>query len=383
MRELKGFIDEYGTNSLEIEKEGITSHFILSAVLIDRQKENKAKEILQSIREKYFQNSEIKSSKVKNDNPKRRIAILNAIKEIEFSIYAIVVDKKEINTKGLSIKKSFYKYFHKELTNDLNKINSIIEFSADEIGSAEFMEGFLKYLLNNTIQYNLFSPETKYRFSDSKHDDIIQLSDFIVGTLGKVFNTKEQHEEADTFLEIIKERLHVRFWPDKNENYQIKRNILASGFDIEISNLGLDLINHFIGKHNHDDEIIQSQIKILNYLKLMHRISPNRFVPTYELMRKINLDSKKILSIQDFRRKIIGNLRDNNVIVVSGQDGYKLPVNQNDVFEFINRYNGIIQPMIVRISKCRESILLRTIHNFDILDQPEYQNLKKMVDLIK
>jgi hypothetical protein len=374
----RAYVDEFGTNSLDVESSGVTSHFILAAVLVDEATKMAAHEVIEKVRKDYFQGSEIKSSKIKKKSPNRRISILSAFCQIDFMVYALVVDKREIKTKGLSIKQSFYKFFHKELTQDLNRINSEVELFSDQIGTDNFMASFIKYLAANTIQYNLFSHGKKYQFTNSKNDDLIQLSDFIAGTLGKAFNLKDRDENSDDFLAVLKEKLHVRFWPPKYEDYLIS-NVNLSIYDSEISKLGLELAHSFVERFkNNSNDDIRLQIVALDYLRLMHRISPERFVPTFELMSKLQTANK--WSVQDFRRKIIGGLRDNHVIIVSSQEGgYKLPLNLNDIYKFVNRYNSILQPMIGRLRKCHSSILLRTMNKLDILDQAEYHSLKFMI----
>ncbi|MFN3382982.1 MAG: DUF3800 domain-containing protein, partial [Runella zeae] len=60
--------------------------------------------------------------------------------------------------------------------------------------------------------------------------------------------------------------------------------------------------------------------------------------------------------------------------------GYKLPAGEQDLYNFINHSNTIIQPLLSRIQKCRDRILLATNGELDLLSQSEYKLLKKLLD---
>ncbi|WP_417154125.1 hypothetical protein, partial [Rikenella microfusus] len=77
----------------------------------------------------------------------------------------------------------------------------------------------------------------------------------------------------------------------------------------------------------------------------------------------------------------IAKLRDNGVIIASSSHGYKIPMNKNDIYDFVNRSSLIIHPMIARLNKARNTILQVSRNEIDILNEKEYAILKKMVEL--
>ncbi len=385
MENIIAHIDEFGTNSLEIDKDNVSSHFLLCATLVSSRNIDEARQIVTKVRNRYFQNSEIKSSKVKRSSHLRRLLILKKLASINFSIYVIVVDKKDINSKGLSIKESFYKYFNKLLVQDLYRINSKITFIADQIGTNEFQIGFKEYINREVTQYDLFNNDKIFEFSNSQNTDLIQLSDFIVGSLAKCFDNKHHTENSDQYLKIIKDKLHVRFWPNTITNY-IRKNDLPDVYNPIIAKISSNLANDYILKNEHvKDEDIRAQVHVLKYLLLMQRISPDYFVQTSDLINKLIADIRVNYQVRVFRKNIIGSLRDKNIIIVSANGGgYKLPVSNRDMIEFVNRYNGILIPMLSRMKKCRELLLTGSNVNndqrIDILDYPEYELLKNIIN---
>lgn len=384
MTKILAHIDEFGTNSIETQKDGVSSHFLICATLIKEENLIPAKKIIDEVRKTHFQNSEIKSSNVKRAKHTRRLTILNELNQIDFTIYLIVVDKEEINSEGLSIKESFYKYFNRLLVTDLNRINNKITFIADQIGTTEYQKSFQKYIENKVTQYDLFNETKLFEFSDSKENNLVQLSDFIVGSLAKCFDKKHFQENSSEYLTLLKDKLNVRFWPNNIANY-LRTDKETENFDPKIAELSLNLVKDYIAKNEKKDETdFIAQIYLLKYLMLIQKVSPHYFIQTHELMDKLKNEIGLEYSVRLFRKNIIGNLRDNNVIIVSSNSGgYKLPVNKSDLTEFVNRYNSILQPMLSRMKKCRDSILLGSMKEIDILDYPEFESLKEIIELKK
>ena len=105
------YIDESGNHDLDTPKAGASLYFIVSAIIVDASKNDLFVLDAEKVRVKHFQSSEIKSSKVKaKDDHRRRIRILDDIMELDFTFYALAVDKREIyKDSGYQYKKSFVK----------------------------------------------------------------------------------------------------------------------------------------------------------------------------------------------------------------------------------------------------------------------------------
>ena len=72
----------------------------------------KQKNDIEKIANELFSGGEIKSSNIAN-NDSRRIKVIGRALDIPFSIFALVVDKASLNSKGLGYKKSFLRLeFH-------------------------------------------------------------------------------------------------------------------------------------------------------------------------------------------------------------------------------------------------------------------------------
>ena len=105
--ETLAYIDESGNADLETEKAGASNYFVVSAIIISKDKKEELENKVKTIRKKYFQTGEIKSSGVGNNN-ERRAKILATINELDFKFYALCVDKKKyIKIAAFNIRKVF------------------------------------------------------------------------------------------------------------------------------------------------------------------------------------------------------------------------------------------------------------------------------------
>jgi len=377
---MKAYIDEFGNSGLDFDNIQNSTHFIVTAIIVDDDSVEKLNESLDIIRATNFQQGEIKSSKVGN-NDDRREKILREICTLDFTIYSIVVDKRMLYSEGFRYKKSFYKFIHSLVDRELFKTFPNLEIIADEHGSNNFMTEFINYIRNNHIP-DLFN-QSSFRFTNSKELSLVQIADFISGTLARCYDATKLSESKDLFLEIIKAKIiNIKLWPENYKPYTYEPADFEK-FTPVISELGINLADQYIiDKSSSKEPMILDQITCLQYLLFYFKnINPTYYVPTFELINRVTkVRMSNTISIHYFRSKIIGPLRDNGLIITSCSKGYKLPSCESDLYDFLNHSNSIISPMIYRIDKAHKAVLLATQKRIDILEKDEYSNLRKLIE---
>src|SRR5688500_4570627 len=95
MRRLHVFVDESGDEHLHIDR-GASPKYVLAAVCVQEENLDNFTEAANLVRRFYFQNGEIKSSKV-GDNAKRRKLILEKLSPLSFWGLAYIVSKERVN----------------------------------------------------------------------------------------------------------------------------------------------------------------------------------------------------------------------------------------------------------------------------------------------
>lgn len=375
------FIDEFGNSNLDLAKEGVSTHFIVSAVIVDEYKIPLLEEKLERIRKKYFQTGDIKSRKVGKDDIKRS-KILNELSELDFHIFSVVVDKAKLYGEGFKYRHVFYKYLHSLVDRTLYHTYPNLKISADQYGTKEFMDGFCKYIQENHIP-DLFN-QADFSFVPSSSNLLVQLADFVCGTLARYFDRSVQSENSPDFVSILKKRIiNVVLWPEESKPYFYDDGAEKSEYDKTIATQSVNLATLYINQNEDDsDPTVKDRVNCLKFLLFYFRfISPFKYVTTRELKSHVSYDKIKEVSSNYLRSSIIAKLRDSRVLISSSPKGYKLPVNVNDIYDFINHSNTIIFPMLDRLEKCRNEIKFATKNGLDIFDRPDYVSLKKYFDL--
>lgn len=377
MKKVIAFADEFGNNSFDFENQG--SHFIIASVIMNQDELNEIQIQLEEIRKRFFQTGEIKSSKIKN-NHNRRILILRELKKVNFSVYAVVIDKRKLFGEGFKYKQSFYKYLNGILYKELYRTFPQLELKVDEHGGNDFMRSFKKYVEKNHIR-NLFAG-SDFHIQKSHNDLGVQLADLMAGTLGYIFDELKKSDKSSEFAELINDKLiSLNQFPKEYKSEEFSEKETFSEYDDTIATLGLNRAFDFIDKTTGNTPDNRDRINFLKLLLLYHQSNhPRKFTTSAEFVRHLNVNRHKPLSKEQFSSKIIGHLRDKGILIASSRDGYKIPTSANDMKKFINHGKSIVLPVLRRIEECRNAILLATTNEYDILDDPEYQKLKELIE---
>ncbi len=377
------FADEYGNNSFDFDSQG--SHFVVTAILVKEEYKNQIENDIEIVRQKYFQKGEIKSQKVGNNVVRRKI-VLRELAKIDFKVFSIVIDKRKLKGEGFTFKKSFYKFVCGLVYKELFKTFPQLTITVDEHGGNDFMLSFKKYVESNHIR-ELFSG-SEFLFDSSESNKLIQVADFIGGTIGRCYDSAKSDNNLQEYLEILNENLSsIRYFPHEYTQISYSENDLEKGYDIEIAELANKFAVDFIETKKVDSQEDKDQVNLVRLLLMYQKaLDPRRYTTTKELIRHLQGASEKEISEQYFRSRIIGKLRDNGVLIASKshgvRKGYKLPTSITDLNNFVSHGNGQIMPMIARIKKCRDSILLATHGKVDVLGSQAFRELGSIVDFL-
>lgn len=383
MGKVYAFTDEYGSYGWQLDNPDVSTHFIITAIIIEESNLDRLRTETENIRKKFFQTGEIKSSKV-GSNHRRRITIINELLKLDFNIFPVVIDKRSISHyPGLKFKKSFYKFMNNIVHKELRKAFSNLTVVADEYGSNDYMKSFKEYFLNHSEPKNLLR-ESELIFEDSKSDVLVQIADFISGTLAYVYDAHKKSDKSPNYLQVLKNKIsYVRLYPKEYTNFCLNGSVVAEDYDENIAELCFKQAALFLNSHEQsDDPEIRAQCVVLDYLlfRLMNN-STRKYIPTKELKNQLIYMGLKEMSTSTFRLKVICKLRDANVIIASSPKGYKIPTKEAELYDFIDHGAQVVIPMLWRLKKCRDIVKLSTLGELDLLDHDEYKALKDFFDL--
>ena len=380
------YIDEYGAYGFKFSDPGCTASMILTAVLVDDKDVNTMETAAEEISRKYFGDGEMKSKSI-GKNHQRRTKIMNDIMELPFKVYVFVIDKTQIYENcGPRYKPTFYKFFNSKIYNELYTNFKDITIVADNVGGSEYIKEFTAYVNQKVVKQLSFFDDHNFMMNDSKGDYIIQIADIISGSLAYTFDAKKKLKaEGNDYYKLLQENdkvVGIGQFPYSYDTYTVESQPADENFDPEIAATCYRRAMSFIqSNENKMDEDVKMQVITLKYL--LFRFANNKqrkFISTHEL--KSNLASRGFGQIDTlkFRAKVIGKLRDADVIISSNSQGYKIPATKAELYDYVNLEQNIIVPIIARLTKCRNLLYEGTDGNFDLFEKKEYELLRKIIE---
>lgn len=376
------FIDEYGNVSLSTEKAGTSNFFICVAVLINESDIERAKEGVQAIQDEFFSGSQIKSSNV-GSKDERRLPILDAITKLPFSYVAVIVDKNRVyKDSGLRYKGSFYKYMSRQLHNLITRSSRLLRIHGDQFGTNDFMQSFKAYM-QKKVELSSLWRDYEFCFVKSKDEFFIQIADFVAGTLARIHDDTLASQRSREFRSLLlPKQISIILWPLRNaadyhgtedeseHDFQLAKAVIACSMKVLRQIEGEDELN------------LQRQEAVLRHLlykRLLDREEP--WVYSSELHKHLEKSGFPRLSDVQLTTDIIGGLRDKGIIIAGSTRGYRLALSSEDVQQYLKHDSSIIEPMLNRLRRARETVWLDTNKQLDILDYLPNTALKSLVEV--
>lgn len=374
------FIDECGSFGFDFSTDGASKYYILYCVIIENCDIKQIhQDFLEVKKNNGFAGTEMKSSKI-GDDYKRRSRVMSMLMPIPFRITLLVADKQAFieGSPLTEYKKSFIKYLHGRLYNQLYHVYPKLKIIEDEVGSTEFQNSFREYVVSRRPDYNLFN-EYDFDYVDSKDEILVQLADFIGGSVYKSLTDNS----SPNYMEMLKGKIvSVDEFPNKKEPYWGTTRPENRVFDKTIYALSQKSARDYIDHYSEDTSLDKrAQVAFLRYLLFyVDNINPTRFVSSHELQLSIQEYTGTRITKSFLFRRVVAPLRDNGVILSSSSRGYKIPISSEDIVTYLNQTHSTVSPMLNRIRICRELVLQETSGNLDILNDPAFARYKNYFD---
>ena len=182
-------IDESGCPGFKLDK-GSTPFFVVAMVIFnDFNVAEQTSATIGELRENLRVKPEFKFNKSSNDV---RDSFFDAIINYDFSLRALVAEKKAIYSKYLrENKESFYNFFIRSLMSYDEKHLNAAKVKIDGSGGKVFQNSLTSYLRKQL-------PESKVKnvkLVDSKRDNLVQLADMVVGAIARSYNVTRKDND--------------------------------------------------------------------------------------------------------------------------------------------------------------------------------------------
>jgi len=383
-REYCAFIDESGGAGLDFSKSGTSTHFIVCAVLVEATKVKLLQDAAEVLAKRYFQGSEIKSSSVGKKIPRRK-QILDDIAKMDCHVYALVVHKRILAdmSKGYKYHQTFFKNLHGKIERELLRTFPYITLSVDEHGDREFMDSFQRYIVRK--YGSIFFPDQTIRFCDSRTERLIQVADFLAGTLAINYEESKKAPEHKELLQCIPRMAihHYPYVPLDTSRFG-SDSMYATNIDI-VSGISFRTAVAFLKElEGSSDNDKLTQMACLEYiLNEFCYGDPERYITAPEIAAWLNNSRDNSDITQDIVIDAMGKMRNEGVLISSSSDGYKLPYSEEDLIRFVEYMNAKIMPMINKVKICRDRVNTATGYKLDVLGKTEFHELKDIIDNLR
>lgn len=381
-RKLYVYVDESGDNRLDSSLPGASHLFHLVAVVVDGTQKEAAESALADISRIYFGGGEIRSQHVAA-NHQRRLRIWQAINKISFGYYGYIVNKDRVERDcGLQWKKTFYKNTRKRMYQRITGATcASVSIFSHRIGSQEYMDSFGPYLSNIVTPpqtLDLFPLKT-HAFVSSSECPLVQLADFVAGSLGYCFDADRTGEQTSVEMRraVMANNLGIEPWPyvrvsehgldDTDESDSLIRNNLSDRVTAYLDQL--------LQSDSQDDGMRECVLSKL----LSARLYDDRCLFGDYLMEHLVDAGYPKLNKQFFTAKVIGEMRNSGIIISGTSQGYRLALSMSDIEDYLSHNKGVTFPMYSRIARARNTVKAVTSGRVDILAR--HTALRRLVEL--
>lgn len=379
MPEYLGFIDESGNHDLDTSKAGVSKYYVVTAIVCKESQLEALETLVEALRKKHYGNGEIKSSKTQED---RRIRVIKDLQEIDFKFTALAVNKDELQkTGGFPHKKSFVKFLHGILYKGLVATYQDIAIRADEYGREEFMRGFRDYISENHIP-DLFKTCTVEHVK-SDCNVLVQLADFLAGTIRLVYEESASKELKQSFIELArKSKLSIEEWPPQYFR-RIDHRAERQEHDEVVFRVAMNSAASFITENDgFASNELRAQLIVLKYLLFHAQFIHSEYISSGELRDHLASRGYDDFSEHQFKSLVISQLRDNGVLISSSNKGYKIPQTHADYMDFVELVNGQIIPLLDRLRLAKKALFEASMGEITTFDEPQYAKLKRIIDAL-
>lgn len=379
MPEYLAFIDESGNHDLDTSKPGVSKYYVVAAIVCKVSQLDSLTTIVDALRKKHYGDGEIKSSKTHDE---RRIRVLSDLQEIDFKFTALAVNKEELHTTGgFPHEKSFVKFLHGLLYRALVATYQDVAIKADEYGREDFMRGFRDYISKNHIP-DLFK-ECTVEHVKSDSNQLVQLADFLAGTIRIVYEGGASKDVKKSFIELAKKsKLAIEEWPPQYFR-RIDQRVERQEHDEVVFNVAMNTAARFITENDGfaDDEL-RAQLIVLKYLLFHAQFVHAEYISSGELRDHLAARGYEGLSEHQFKSLVISQLRDNGVLISSSNKGYKIPQTHGDYMDFVELVNGQSVPLLERLRRAKKTLFEASMGEITTFDGPQYAKLKRIIEAL-
>ena len=375
--EMFAYVDETGSLN---DNDPQSDFYVCTAIFVRSSQREKLKADLLNIRNELGNGAVLKSSRIGTKH-ELRLKYLKKLVLLDFRYVFLVTDKRKIDkNSALQYKKTRYKFIHRIFNSMLAKITGNLNVVIDTHGTEDFQESCRAYFEKHNK--DLFTGDLKTSYADDEKEPLLQIADFIGGSLVYFFDPKRKNQYSQEIRNILKTKEddydvfpYVQFNID--DPPKVERD-LEELLALKLYNKAACFLDKTDGA---SDEKIQMQNYTLRRLFLASKFEEDnrRCIFSDELIRELK-ELDFAIGKRNFTVEIIGGLRRAGIIISGSLNGYKLALSLKDIDEYLEHDKTIIIPMLDKLRSAQTNV--HALIGYNILSG-KYSDLEPLVDVLK
>ena len=380
------FLDESGDPHFPAGEKNRSTYYALAAVVVADDELEAVRERADAVRHEHFGDGEMKAgARTFKNHPGKRRAIIESLAELPVSFAVICVNKAELFDDGplATWKRSFLKYTARLLLERLYGTHDAVRVVADEYGRDRYQEEFRRYV---DSRLGLFADASDFAFGDSKAEPLIQVADFVAGTVLRA--QRDGTDEDRALLGLLRPRIHTYIaWPVVSPPVEPPRRAGEQAVrDQAVRDLALNAAGRYLGAHrDSSDPVTAARVVSLDRLLFAAQFDESSsFVHADELNREIaKLGLQGVsLSPRWLSANVIGPLRDEGVVISGSSRGYAIPYRADDLDAHARDVKSKAVPMLRRLLRYRQDLSTRSAGSVDLLGANDLAELRRLVEAL-
>lgn len=207
------FIDESGDPGVDVKK-GASPYLVFSMVIFE--KESDIAEVQAKI-SKYRQKIAYSSSyefKFRKSRKKIIIEFLNSVKSCNFRIMSLIVDKRDLKFSKKVSSKEIYKFLLSLLLDRCLTKKENVRIRLDGKAERE-LQASIRSFIKKSLRAKGKNVKLDFKIISSKNDDIVQLTDIIVGSVARSY--MKNRKDFAIYKKIIEKQIELEWTLNKGD----------------------------------------------------------------------------------------------------------------------------------------------------------------------
>jgi len=288
--------------------------------------------------------------------------------KLPFSIYAFILDKQKLIAEGgFGSQRALFAYLNKEIFDNLFHEGKDMQVQVFK-ETTDFVDSFITYI-EERHQPDLFD-SSSYSFLGEFDNGFMDLAKLISDVLLEKYASGKE----SSFLQKLSERVvRIKLLPDFELDLDFEGE---DSLDELIARYAIERAEEYVRKFEGSGvQVEQDRVNFLKFLLTQLAIDPKRYVYSDEIIQNMKRFSRDSISKEYLMREVTGPLRDAGLLLASTSKGYKIPVSNSDLLDYVNFSSSMALPMLRRLEKSRDKVLEVTGGKLDILAEIDYPKI--------